>query len=423
MLLRLHHRLRAIHPELPKYLAAVALMAVCSGIFENTYNNYLYQQFQIPPTTRGNLEFIREFPGLMNAFLMGALAALPETRVAAIAAVVTAIGMAGFGLKGHNWWLMLLFTICWGIGSHIIMPIKASLTMGFGGTTKRARRLGQVGAVAIVGTILGSGIVWLVFDRMGGDAPAVDGLAVIEKWQFDITFYIAALACVLAGAYFLSLRNVGSHTRRPTFVFKRKYWLYYVLNVLFGARKQVFMTFGRWVLVTVFRQAPSTFAKLSITASVIGIGFTPLVGRLTDRLGERIILVVDSFVLMLVCFGYAMARHLGLSEAGALMLVFICYVVDQLFFAVGLARETYMSKIAETPSDLTASLSVGVSINHIVAMSVPALGGLLWSAYGYEWVFVAAGVVAMLMTTFSAMIRVPRSVELQEAARDIPAGG
>ena len=414
-IVRLYRRIEAVHPELPKYLAAVALMAVCSGVFENTYNNYLYEQFRISPVARGNLEFIREFPGLINVLLMGALAALPETRIAALAALVTAVGMAGLGIKGDNWWLMLLFTLFWGAGSHLIMPIRSSLTMGFGGQTKRGRRLGQVGAVGIAGSIIGAAIVWLVFDGLTRNAPSAGVDPGIEKWQFDITFYIAAAACVGAAFFFLRLTNVGSHAKRPALVLKPKYWLYYVLNVLFGARKQVFLTFGRWVLVVVFKQRPSTFAKLSIVGSAIGIGFTPLVGRLVDRIGERKVLIVDSIVLMIVCLGYGGARHLGLSESGALTVVFACYVLDQLFFAVGMARDTYMSKIAESEDDLTASLSVGISINHLIAMTVPAAGGLLWQARGYEAVFMAAGGVALLMTIFASMIRVPRSVDLQEA--------
>lgn len=412
----LYHRLQAVHPELPKYLVAIALMAVCSGVFENTYNNFLYAQFDIKGDVRGYLELIREFPGLMNVVLMGALAFLPETRIAALAALITAVGMVGFGVKGDNWWLMLLFTLFWGAGSHLIMPIRSSLTMGFGGQTKRGRWLGQVGAVGIVGFIVGAGIVWFVFDYVGQRPTGELDILRIPKWQFDIAFYAAAAACIAAALFFLALKNVGSRAKRPSLVVKRKYWLYYVLNVLFGARKQVFLTFGKWTLVEIFGQRPAAFAKLSIVGSVIGIGFTPMVGRLVDRIGERTVLVVDSFVLMLVCMGYGGAKHLGLSDLGALTVVFTCYVVDHLFFAVGMARDTYMSKIADSSDDLTASLSLGISINHLIAATVPAFGSMLWKAHGYEAVFMAAGGVALLMTVFASMIRVPRSVDLEEVS-------
>lgn len=417
MITRFYRRLQSIHPELPKFLAALFLMAVCGGIFEATYNPYLYAQFHISPQVRGNLEFVREFPGLMNAPLMGALARWPESVVAAFSALVTALGTGGLGLWGSNWWLMLVCTILWGVGSHLIMPIRSSLTMALGGQTKRARRLGQVSAVQIVGSILGSAIVWVVFDYLGRGRPdPVDGMiGPVDRWQYDVTFYAAAVACLGAAVFFALLRDIGSHAGRPPFVLKRRYWLYYALNVLYGGRKQVFLTFGRWVLVTVFHQRASTFARLSIVASTISIPFNQYLGRLVDRFGERDVLVVDSFLLMLVCLGYGGARHLGLSDTAALWIVCASYVGDQVFFGLGMARDTYMSKIAETPSDLTASLSVGVTIDHLISVSVPTLGGMLWLRHGYEAVFMAAAVMAVFMTIFSAMVKAPRSVDLEEA--------
>jgi predicted MFS family arabinose efflux permease len=149
--------------------------------------------------------------------------------------------------------------------------------------------------------------------------------------------------------------------------------------------------------------------------------FNPVLGRLVDRLGERKVLVFDSFVLMLVCFGYGGAKHLGLPDFWALMLVFACFIVDQLFFAVGMARDTYMAKIAESPRDLTASLSLGISINHLIAMTVPSFGSMLWKAYGYESVFMAAGVVAIMMTFFASRIRVPHQQETHQS--ELRAGG
>lgn len=413
---RIHRRLKAIHPELPKYLTAIFLIAVCSGVFENTYNNYLYAQFKVSPTVRGNLEFIREFPGLMNAPLMGALSWMPETTVAGLSAWVTAVGMVGLGLKGQNWWLMLLCTIFWGIGSHLIMPIRSSLTMELGGQTKRARRLGQVGAVGIVGSIVGALFVWAIFNHFGQGMPEEGKIRPMDEWHFDVSFYIAGLACVGAGIFFHLLRDIGARTKRPGFVLKRKYWLYYVLNVLFGARKQVFLTFGRWVIVTVFKRPPSVFAVLSIIGSVIGIPLNQFLGHMVDRFGERALMLVNAALLFAVCLGYATAQHLGLSAAAALMLIYVTYVVDQLVFGMEMARDTYMSKIAETKDDLTASLSVGVTINHLVAMSVPSVGGILWARHGYEAVFLVGAGIAVLMCIFAAMVRVPRSVDLAESA-------
>lgn len=417
---RLYRRVRGVHHELPVYLLAMALTAVCGGIFENTYNNFLYAEFRLPPTTRGNLEFIREFPGLMNVALMAALAFLPEARVAMLASLITVAGMAGFGLWGGNWWLMLLFTLLWGVGSHLIMPISSSLTMRFGGENKRGTRLGQVGAVTTVGSIAGAAVVWVAFslghERAAGPRTEAQVLD-IAPWQFDLSFYLAAAACVGAALCFGRLRHVGAQAKRPPFVMKWRYWLFYVLNVLYGARKQIFLTFGRWVLVTVFLQPPTTFAKLWIIGSLVGLVFTPVAGALVDRFGERTMLLIDAGATALICFGYGMAEHLGFSDRGALVFVCACFVLDYLFFAVSMARDTYVAKIAESRDELTATLSMGVTINHLIAMIVPWAGGLLWFHYGYEWVFAAAGGLALVMAGFAAMVRVPGSIQHRSAPR------
>ena len=406
---RTYRRLREVHPELPKYLAAVALMAVGGGIIDSVYNNYLNSQFHLTAQARGNLEFIREFPGLMIAVLMLGLAMLKETRIAFLSAITMAVGMIGFALVGTVWWPMLVCTLLWGIGSHLMMPVGSSLTMSLGSASTRGRRLGQVAAVSTIGTVVGGFIVWGVFGTLPTRTPAA-GAHVnhqISNGQYNTTFYIAAAACMLAAIFYGLLRKVGSSKARQGFVVRKEYWLYYVLNVLYGARKQIFLTFGRWVLVTVYMQSPTTFAILTIVSNGMGIIFQPTLGHIIDWMGERKVLVLDSFMLMLVCLGYGSAKHLGLSDAGALILASVFCVLDQMFFAVSMARDTYVSKIARSDKDLTASLSMGVSINHIVAMTVPSLGGMLWDRCGYEWVFVAGGGVAILMTIFSNMVKVP----------------
>ena len=418
---RLRDRLAAVHPAFPGYLLAIAFMAVCGGIFENTYYNYLWDQFQIGEKTRGHLELVREFPGLMNVFLLALLAAIPETRVAAIAAAVTAVAMAGFGIAGDNWIAFLALTLAWGAGSHIIMPINSSLTMEMGGETSKGKRLGQVSAVSVAGSIIGAAIVLIVFASMAAPEAPPDPLAgsrppvlVQEMWRYNTSFGIAAGFCIVAAWFYWRMRGVGSTTKRPRLVFRRQYWLYYVLSVLFGARKQVFLTFGRWVLVKIFLTPPPVFAWLWILASLIGIWFNPWIGRVIDRVGERRILVIDSFLLMLVCFGYAISTHLPVSRPLQLAFVLVFFVGDQVLFALQTARTTYMGKIAESKDDLTGSLSMGVTLDHLVAATIPSLGGWIWWRYSYEWLFIGAGGIALLMALFANMVRVPKHVATGE---------
>lgn len=425
---RFHDRLIAVHPAFPRYLIAIALLAISSGIFENTYYNYLWDQFQISERTRGHLELVREFPGLMNVFLLALFAAIPETRVAAIAAALTATAMAGFGLVGNNWIVFLVLTLVWGAGSHLTMPINNSLTMEMGGETARGKRLGQVSAVSVAGAIIGAAVVLLVFASMAPPERTADlapgsrpPVVVQEMWRYDRSFYIGAGFCALGACVYWRMRGVGSTTERPRLIFRRRYWLYYVLSVLFGARKQVFMTFGRWVLVKVFLTPPPVFAWLSITGSLIGIWFNPWIGRVIDRVGERKVLVTDSILVTVVCLGYAVSTHLPVVRGLQYAFVLVFFLGDQVLFALQSARTTYMAKIAASKDDLTGSLSMGVTLDHLVAATIPSLGGWIWWRYSYEWVFLGAGAIAIVMGIFASMIRVPRRVGAGEGAPPLEA--
>jgi MFS family permease len=144
---------------------------------------------------------------------------------------------------------------------------------------------------------------------------------------------------------------------------------------------------------------------------VLGLFFQPWIGHLIDRYGERVVTMVDACCLAMCCLGYGGAQHLIGDRLGhphlALAVVCFFFVADQMLFAVQMTRTTYLAKIIEGPEDMTPSLSLGVSINHLVSMSLPTLGGVIWQRYGYEWVFVGAVGVAMMIFWAASRIRTP----------------
>lgn len=388
-------RLSRAPAGLPLFFLAIAFMAVASGIFDSVYNNYLDDTFHISATTRGQLEFPRELPGLLTAALMGLLFFVGDTGLGAMAAAAIALGMAGLALWGQHewqWWPMVAATFVWSLGNHLIMPVRDSVAISLARDNRRGRRLGQLGAVATFATIGGFAVVYVGTRILNSDYAAI--------------FAVGALSAGLAVITWLVVPRLGSQHQRPRLVWKRRYWLFYVLCLLFGARKQVFITFGPWVLVRVFRRRPYVFAQLQTVGALIGMFFQPLLGNLIDRVGERIILIADAVLLFGVCLGYGFAHRLE-HAALALAVVYICYVADQVLFAVGMARTTYLSKILERPEDLTPSLSLGVSINHMVSMSLPAVGGIVWDRFGYPWVFLGAAGIALLTIIFASLVRTP----------------
>lgn len=387
-------RLNAIHPQLPAFLAALVFSAAAGGIFETTFNNYLDDVFHLSAAQRGMLEFPRELPGLLCALGASILCFLPEAKVAGIAFGLVGVGMLGLAFCGSNWPMVVAFMVAWSAGTHLQMPVVPSITMGLATEQKRGKRLGQIGAVGRIGTILGCGVVWLLGRRSGSN--------------YMLIFLIGAGVAFLSAVLMASLGKLGVQRQRPKLVAQRRYWLYYILETLHGARKQIFVTFGPWVLVKIFGEPPATFAKLWIVSAVGGLFFVPAVGQLIDIVGERAILMGEAVSLLGVCAMYGFAERIFPGRRLAVRVLYLSYMLDQLLFSVGMARNTYVSKIALSPEDVAPALSLGVSINHAVSMSVPTVGGLVWDAYGYQYVFIGALGVAVTILFFTSLVRVPR---------------
>ena len=379
--------------ELTVFLVVTAAMGMTFGIFETTFNNYLNDTFAITAAARGNLEFPRELPGFLVTLMGGVLFFLSVTRLGVLSAVGIAVGIVGLAFTGDDYARMIAFMVIWSAGNHLLMPITGTIALSLAAPHQRAARMGQIGAVGMAATIVGATIVWA-------------GLQYIEI-GYRGTFLIAAGGAVIAAIFIGFINPLPKREgRRPKLVLKRRYGLYYVLNIFSGARKQIFMTFGVWVLIKVFEQPAYTIAKLWIVASAIGIFFQPQLGKLIDRVGERIILMANAIIIVIICLGYGFAHLLPMAHP--VWVVYICYVVDNVIFATGIARATYLDKIAEHEEDIHASLSVGVTIDHAVSMSIPALGGMAWVLYGYPWVFVGAAGIAVLNLIAAGFIRVPR---------------
>ncbi len=147
---------------------------------------------------------------------------------------------------------------------------------------------------------------------------------------------------------------------------------------------------------------------LFLVVSLIGIGAKPLIGRLIDARGERFVLGAEALLVVGICATYAIAPGL-LPPGAALIVVCACYVLDQAANSVTMARATYVRRIARRPEDVSPTLSLGVSIDHIASMSIPMLGGLVWRSSGpdgYRWVFAAGALIAL--ANFASSRAIPR---------------
>lgn len=387
-------------------LLATLFFGAASGIFMATLNNYLADVHALDAAARGWLELPRELPGFFIMFVAAALlAVMRETQMAAAAMAFTAAGAVGLGFLARDTVLLVVFIVIWSLGDHIIFAVEGPIGLKLARGGKEGARLGQFGGARNLGTILGVGLVF-VLARLLGDRYGL----------FDL---LAALAAAAAAWCYLRL-DVGRRdppSRR--LVVKRKYGLFYAISALFGIRKQIFLAFGAWVLVERHGVSVATIALLYFVAATLGVVMRPLLGEVIDWLGERTVLAADELLLLAVCLVYAFADFV-LPAPWALWSLYAAYVADSVLFALRVARTTYLKKIADDPADITPTISLGITIDHVVAMSLPVLSGWIWQTYGFQWVFLLAGGIALVGFFVCLQIRVPGDATPEAAAVPAP---
>jgi MFS family permease len=374
----------------PLILFAIStlMMGIYSGLYDPSFNNYLAQVHNVSEVTRGALEFPRELPGFLVVFIVTALLFLADTRVASISALLVALALWGQGFLAPNIAMVVIWMFIWSTGAHLYMAITQPIALRLATEGQEGRRLGQLGSLEALGAILGMIVVYWGASRY--------------NISFTVLFGIAGGCALLAsiGLFLIKPQPLTNVSRR--LVFKRKYTLFYILNILFGARKQIFLTFAPWVLIKVFHANIETFAILGFIGTVLSIFFRPLLGRAIDVWGERRIIIMESSILIIISILYGFSPN-WFSTQVAMLIIMACFICDQLLFSVRIARTTYLARIADGPEDIASTISMGLSMDHAVSMLIPLGGGLLWAHYGYLPVFLVSGGLAicnLLVATF-----------------------
>lgn len=386
------------------FLIASALLGVTTAVEHSSFANRLVEDLNFTISERTLLEIPRELPGLLVVFLAGALAFLGDVRTAAIANIVGGIGLFVFGLVPSGIWPVVITMMLFSTGLHLYMPIQGALGMSFAKDGNIGRRLGEIQGVNTAALIITAATLYFLYRFV--------------NIPFVVSFTIGAVAMVMAGVVFLFMSPGQTEKRKQRFIYKKKYRLFYVLSIVFGARKQITYTFVPWLLITIYGRPVSTITMLFFIVSAMNVFFRPWLGGLIDRKGERFVLTMEAVLLFIACLGFAFSKLL-FPETVALVIVSGCYVIDNLFAGAGMARTTYVRRLTDDPSEVSATLSLGISLDHVISMSMPAFAGILWSmdtGFGYVYVFAGGIIISVLNLILSSRIRVPdRSGEQSSA--------
>jgi predicted MFS family arabinose efflux permease len=394
--------------ELKIFIIASFTMGIAYSVVDATLNNYLNERFALTGLQRSFLEFPRELPGFLVVFISALLWFLCSRRLGAVSMVLGVVGTVLIGFASQTYAALIACMFIYSLGQHIFMPLASTIGMELAEEGKIGARLGQLNAVRNLAGILGSALVYVVFKVLG--------------LSFHVTFILAAVGFTIAALLMFSMKPEQDLKRKTFLTLHKEYRLYYILTILYGSRKQLFITFAPWVLVTIFNQPTQTMATLITIGGIIGILFQPLLGWMIDRFGERIVLASEAVLLVVVCFGYGFSKSLFPASI-AFVITCACYLLDQILMSVGMARSTYMKKIALTGSDVQPALTAGTTIDHIFSISVAIIGGEIWNIFGFQYVFLLGVGIAVINFFAALQVRIPEvHHDVLDSALPAPAG-
>lgn len=388
------------------FIISIALIGFSQSAINSVFNNFLSEVFHITNYQRGMLELPREVSGFLVVFISAIFFFMSTRRLAAFSNLLAAVGIACIGLLSSTYSTMVVWLLIYSLGQHIYLPLNQSLGMDFAREGNTGKRLGQLTGAMNIAAIAGSFLIFVGFKYF--------------NFTFTWSFVIAALGFFGAAVLLFCMKPGQAHPAKTKFTMRKEYGLFYWLNILFGTRKQIFLTFAPWVLIKVFNQRTEMVATLLTIGGIVGIVFNPILGRAIDRFGERRILMGEAALLIIVCAFYGFSKSL-FTESVAMYVAFACFVTDQLLMSVGMARATYLKKIAVKPEDVSQTLTMGVSIDHVFSISIALIGGVIWDAIGYQYVFLIGAVIAMVNLVSASRIVSPPHRPDGPAAAEEPA--
>ncbi len=323
-------------------------------------NNFVVEAAGFDGVDIGWLHTVREIPGFLAVGVIMLMAVIREQVLALsmliLLGAVTAV-VAWFPTFGG----ILATTVLASIGFHYFETVNQSLQLQWLETEEAPKAIGWIIAV-------GSGASLLAYGLLVATWKALD-------LTYDTVYLAGGGMTVLIALYcFFAFPQIVSPARqRAELVLRPRYWLYYLLQFMSGARRQIFVVFAAFMMVERFGFEVHEVTALFIINYVANMIFAPFMGQAVALFGERAALAAEYLGLTVVFLAYGGIYYFGWG----VMLAAALYILDHLFFALAFALKTYFQKIAD-PADIAPTAAVSFTINHIAAVFLPALLGYVW---------------------------------------------
>lgn len=352
-----------VQPDNPAWRRPEVLLLVMAAAVPLSFaswnallNNFAIERAAFTGAEMGILQSVREIPGFISFAVIFVLFLMREQTLAIVSLLLLGIGTAVTGFFPTLWGLYLT-TFVMSLGFHYYETVQQSLALQWIDRRKAPETLGRIIAVGSFTGLVAFALIYVAFDLFG----------LAYEWTYLIAGGATTLIALFAAAAFP--RFPQPVEQRREIVLRRRYWLYYLLTFLFGARRQIFMVFAGFMMVEKFDYTVGEISLLFLINGAINMFAAPAIGRLIGRWGERRALICEYSGLIVVFVAYAFVENALLAA--------VLYVLDHVFFALAIAMKTYFQKIAD-PADIAPTAGVAFSINHIAAVFIPAIFGFVW---------------------------------------------
>ncbi len=364
-------------------VAAIFLLSLGTGLQNGINTNYM-QELGLSDSQVLLQSGIREIPGLILMFLAALMMHLPLTWRSVASVLVMGVGYALYAAI-HSWTALVVVSLIASLGFHLWMPLNNSLGLGLVSKENSGKVLGTLASVGALASMAGIGSI-LIFSSV---------------FSLRVFAGIAGGLIIVAAIVLTRLpKNIGETKKaQPRLLFKRRYWLYYVLLLFEGSRTQVFSAFNIMVLVYNYGLTAFQISILLLVSGVVNFIFAQPMGRLLDKAGERITLTVGYIALALCFVGYALVNNVWFLG--------IMVVLINLLVTLSMGLSTYVNRIAP-PEELTPTLSTGISVNHISSVGMSFVAGALLPVLGYKTLCWGAVIIIMLSVPFAYAIRIQK---------------
>lgn len=382
------------------FFTSIIVWGIGIGCFSASLNNYLVDVHNLNELQRGMLEFFREMPGLLLVFILALLHRVSDWQILRTGTIISMVGILFFGVPKH-FTMVTALIVLWSTGEHLVMPVRSAIAMQIARENRVGVSLGLVSSAMNAGLVLGNLVVAGIFFA---GLRFLNGVTRVDL--YNVVWLVIFLLMTTSLISTLSKHAPRMPSKRPRLLLRRKFNLFYALELFYGARKQIFMTFAPFVLVKVYGVDTGQMALLMAASAVLNMVVSPWVGILTDRIGYRTVMVYDTVILFFVCLLYGYAGD-WFSPSVAVWVVCTNYLLDAVISTTTLATNVYVREISSSRDEVTSTLSTGISINHFISILAAPLGGWVWMNWGVESLFSLAAMMAIANTICAAQIPLP----------------